>query len=370
MDTGYPARRPKLRLLYENTDISKEVGQDLVAFSWTDKSAKEADDLQVTLHNLHGLWNGSWMPAKGAKLIASITVRNWERKGDNRTLPCGTFEIDEIDVFGKPENQVTIKAVSTPVKSKIRGTAKTRAWEAVKLSEIAGDIAKGAGLALIFELKNDPEYDRRDQMEETDLSFLQSLCTDCGASLKVTHDRVVVFDEQEYEGKASVLTLTPEDVITWNIKSKITGVHKACKVSYHDPETNEDLEFLYNPGLKVHEDDENDHVLQINQRCKSLKEAEELAKKTLRDGNKYEMAGSFTKMGDLRIVAGVCIDLKGFGRLDDKYIVDSTTHTVGAGYVTTAEIRRVLAGKKNGKDSEIGFQNFDAYGKDFGDIKY
>lgn len=366
MDTGYLARRPKIRLLYENTDISKEIAEDLVSFSWADKSAKEADDLQVTLHNLHGLWLGSWMPAKGAKLTASLTVRNWERKGDNRTLPCGTFEIDEINSSGPP-SQVTIKAVSTPVKTKIRGTAKTRAWEAVRLSGIAGDFAREAGLSLVFELKDDPEYDRRCQMEETDLAFLQGLCADCGASLKVAHDRLIIFDEQEYEGRASVLTVTPKDFITWDIKSKITGVHKACKVSYHDPEQNEDIEFLYDPGLKTHEDDENAHILQINQRCKSLKEAERLAKKALRDGNKYEMSGSFSKMGDLRIVAGVCIDLKGLGRLDDKYIVDSATHVIGNGYVTTAEIRRVLGTKKG---SEIGFQNFDAYGKDYGDIKY
>ena len=367
MGRSYPARRAKVRLLYENTDISKEIGRDLLSFSWTDKSSKEADDLQVSLHNLHGLWNSDWMPAKGARLTASILVENWEREGDTQTLPCGTFQIDEIEISGPP-SQVTIKAVSTPVTSRIRGTAKTKAWEAVKLSKIAQDIATGAGLALMFELKEDPEYDRQDQMEETDLSFLQTLCSNCGASLKVTHDKVVIFDEQDYESKNTVMTLTPEQLISWNLKTKITGVHKACKVSYHDPEANEDIEVTHEADLKIQEDDDNAHILQVNMRCKSLKEAERLAKKTLRDGNKYELAGSITRMGDIRILASVCLNLQGFGQLDSKYIVDSTTHTITpSGYVTSAEIRRVLGTKKG---SEIGYQNFDSYGKDFVDIKY
>ena len=98
MNTAIRARRARLRLLYEGKDISEDISKDLISATWTDKSAKEVDDLSITLHNKHGRWYGEWLPSKGAKLSAWIVVENWAHASDGYALPCGTFEIDEIEI--------------------------------------------------------------------------------------------------------------------------------------------------------------------------------------------------------------------------------------------------------------------------------
>lgn len=358
-----PTRRARLHLTYDGADISADISDDLDSATWTDKSDKSADELSVNLRNTHGRWSGDWLPAKGAKLTASIEVLDWGARGDNATLPCGTFEIDEIEVSGGSKSTASIKGISTPVTSKVRGNAKTKAWQDVKLSVIAAEIAKNAGLAVCFEIDGDPEYQREDQVEETDLNFLQGLCDDAGFSLKVTHDKIVIFDQEKRERQAAVLTITPAMLDTWRFKSKSNKVYSSAKVQYHDPESDEDIDFEYaGETADLNGDDKNDRTLVTNQRCKSLAEAETLAKNSLRDANKFEVTGSFSCIGDVRLVAGSNLQMSGFGRFDGKYVIDTVTHTVGAKYGVSAEIRRALGREGAKKDGpEAGWKDYSAY---------
>lgn len=366
---GYPARRTHVVLLYNNKDITEDVSRDLISFSWTDKSSKEADDLTIKLHNVHGLWCGDWQAAKGAKLTAEIVHTNWNGEDGENRLPCGTFEIDETTVSGPP-SEVAIKGISVPITSKARGQAKTRAWDNVRLSQIASDVAGNAGLDLIFELAKDPLYQREDQLEEADLSFLQGLATEAGASLKVSHDKLILFDEKEYEKKPSVLTLDVSDLTRWSLQNKSSSVYRSCKVKYHDPETDEDIEHEEDADLaNLSGEDQNGRTLSLNQRCKNLAEAEELAKNTLHDANKYEVSGKLDAPGDLRVVAGVNIELTGVGRYSGKYVVDTVVHTVDSrgGHVMSLNIRRGGKGSKGKGDSVnyVSWSQFDHLGKDY-----
>lgn len=364
------ARRATLHLLYEGTDITADITKDLDTATWTDKSNKEADDLSISLHNVHGKWSNEWLPSKGAKLTASIEIVNWGGQGNNVTLPCGTFEIDEISLSGDASggSRVTIQAISTPITSKIRGNKKTKAWQDIRLSTLAAEMAKNAGLSLYFELENDPEYQREDQMEETDLSFLQGLCADAGASLKVSHDKIVIFSQEQREQETAILTVTPQMLSAWSFKSKANEVYGAAKVSYHDPETDEDFEFDYEAeNANLSGSDRNDRTLVTNQRCKSLGEAENLAKNALRDRNKFEVTGTISGIGDTRVVAGVNLQMQGFGKFDGKYPVESVTHSLGAsGYSVSASIRRALGAEGAKTDGpEPGYKDYSGYGKDF-----
>ena len=52
---------------------------------------------------------------------------------------------------------------------------------------------------------------------------------------------------------------------------------------------------------------------------------------------------TFTLPGDVGLVAGVTVQLEGFGGWDGKYIVTRAVHTVGGGgYTTQITIRKVL----------------------------
>jgi phage protein D len=349
-----------VKIFYNSRDISEDISNDLISLNWTDKASKESDDLAIKLHNAHGLWCGDWQPAKGATLTASICVENWNGNEGMTELPCGIFEIDETALSGPP-SVVDIKAISVPVTSKIRGQARTHAWDNVRLSEIAGDIAKQAGLSLVFDLTKDPIYQREDQLEETDLSFLLGLAEEAGASLKVSHGRLILFDEKEYEKKPSAVTLNVTDLVQWQLQNKSSGVYGSCRVKYHDPEMDEDIEYEEEADLAdLNDEDRNERVLSLNWRCKDLAEAEEKARNMLHDANKYEVSGSITLPGNMQVVAGINIELTGLGRYSGKYVVESSTHAVSRGYITTAEIRR--GGKKNQKSSNGDWDEFDLLG--------
>ena len=51
----------------------------------------------------------------------------------------------------------------------MRSTDKNRAWENVKLSKIAKDIADGANLTLFYDTQEDPEIKRAEQKEKSNL---------------------------------------------------------------------------------------------------------------------------------------------------------------------------------------------------------
>jgi hypothetical protein len=139
------------------------------------------------------------------------------------------------------------------------------------------------------------------------------------------------------------------------LKNKSSGIYKNCKVKYHDPETDEDIEGEADAGLSdMSGEDENDRTLERNCRCKSIAEAEDMAENLLHDANKHEVEGTITLPGDIRVVAGINVTLTGLGRYDGKYAVDSATHTVAKGYVVSANIRR--GGKS--KDGEMDYEAY------------
>ena len=82
----------------------------------------------------------------------------------------------------------------------------------------------------------------------------------------------------------------------------------------------------------------------MNKRVKSGAEARRLAQKTLRKLNKKETTGDISVVGNIELLGGACIDLEGFGSFDGKYFIEKATHSIGKGYTTSLEIRKVLEG--------------------------
>lgn len=361
MDSMF-ASRSQLILTYNGKDISQDISESLISATWNDKSSKEADEISVELEDTRKRWSHAWFPSKGATITAAIRFINWDDSGQIARMPWGIFQIDEISLTHP--YKVTIRGVSTPVSSKIRGQAKTKAWENIRFSKIASDIASSAGLAVMLDIPDDPLFKREDQSQESDLAFLQGLCTEQGYSLKVSGGKLVIFDQDTYEAKSAVLTIRPEDLTGFTLKTKSAGIHSSATVSYHDPETDEDFEYTANWDMEnLGGYDINDRELRINQKVKSQAEAETLARKSLKDTNKYEVSGSLSSH-DFRLVSGINIQLSGFGKFDGKYFVDSSSHNkTSSTFSVSAEIRKAAPGKFGG--SKAAFQDFSAYGEDF-----
>ena len=325
----------ELKVIYNNANISAEINKNLLRYSFTDNASGCADDLQLTLEDTKSLWSGSWLPAKGSNLKAWLSDSSY-------TLPIGSFSVDEVEINGPPST-VSIKGVSVPTGSSIWDEYKTQVWEETQLSVIAHEIAVNSKLKLFYDTTYDPMYDRLDQNNETDISFLMRLCNNAGLCLKVSSGQVIVFDSSKYEAMPCIATIakTGSNVISYNARSSTRGIYSAVRVEYEG--TGEPIIYEYTPPNAPN----TGRTLVINDRVTDLAEAEILAKNKLRIANMAESVFTLTKVLDIRLVAGVNVSLSGWGKFDGKYFVSSVNHTAGvSGHTTRLTLQKVMVGYK------------------------
>ena len=340
------ARRTEIAVKLDGIDISTDINRHFLQMTYTDNEADKTDDLRLSLDDREGIWLTNWLniggEAVGAELSAVITQKNFGSDGADRILDCGKFFIDGVD-GGGPPGTASIKSTSLPYKSTIRTATQTRAWENINLSAIAREIADRSGMVLMFESLFDPLYDRREQVELSDIVFLRGLCYDAGISLKASGGIIVLFDAAEYEQKPTVTKIRRGEA---NVKSYRFGTsthdtYARSHVSYTDPQTGQTIEYTFTPRNS----DPDGQTLKINERVRTRGEARNLAMRRLRQRNKDKFQAEFTLVGDVRLVAGVTVDIIGWGLFDGKYIIQRATHTVTAsGYTLMLKLRRVLEG--------------------------
>ena len=53
-----------------------------------------ADSVDITLQDKNELWQGDWLPDRGALLTIALIQENWHGMSDAQTLPIGKFELD------------------------------------------------------------------------------------------------------------------------------------------------------------------------------------------------------------------------------------------------------------------------------------
>jgi phage protein D len=277
---------------------------------------------------------------------ASIVRQNWKGDGKEDVLGCGNFELDDVQASGPP-SQISLKATSLPFSASIRQTKKNKPWEAYYLSGILSELAKDNGMSVMYLPDGDPYYERVEQFEMSDIAFLSKLCKDAGYSLKCTNNSLVVFDQVEYEAKDIVRTITKGDgsYERYTMSSGTAGTQYAsCRVSYVDPSTGQTKAAV----AKVSDYKENSKTnqqLEITAKVSSIAEALALAEKQLRLHNKYEKTAKVTLPGDPYMVAGVTVELKGFGAWNGKYIIRQSVHKLSqSGYTTEIALRKVLGG--------------------------
>jgi len=335
------ARQARLELLYDNIDITTDLKPHLKSWTITDNLSGQADDLSVVLEDKEQIWMGDWMPDTGASLTAKVVRENWAEEGDADYLSFGKFEIDEIEMESPPST-VTINALSIPESTSLRGEEKSRAWEKTKLSIVSRDISHGAGLDLFYDTEDDPEFDRLEQAGETDSAFLMRVCNDAGLCLKVSDAQIIIFDEQKYEDNEATLTIEKGVTQLKSCKGQISlnGVYRACKVEYHDANKGTTIRYEFVPDSPP----KTKRVLIVNERVTSVREAERLAKKRLRKANCNGTTFTLSMMGDIRFVAGLTVNLKGFGKFDGKYIITQAVHGQQGNYETKLSLRKCLEG--------------------------
>lgn len=278
----------------------------------------------------------------GFKISATICLNH----GDGRAefLDCGQFELDDVTADGPPSG-ITIKATALPYTSSVRQTKKTQAWEAYTLRGISEEIARRNGMACLFDVEQDIYYERVEQFKESDVEFLQRLCSMSGISLKASNNMLVLFDQQIYDRKEAVRIIKRSECELTKYKLKAGKNEKeysSCRVSYTTPSGT-----LITATAYVDDYDSNKRTnqqLEITAKVNSIAEAQRLASKQLRLHNKYAKTASLTVPGDPSLMAGTTVLLSGWGYWDGKYVVKKAKHSISNGYTTTADLRLAMEG--------------------------
>lgn len=323
--------RTSIEVIYSGTDITKDISNDLVSFTYTDNESGKADDISISLKDDDDLWAGPWLPTEGDTIECTIITKN-DRQGTLR-LACGRFTIDELNSSGPP-SLFEIAAVSVPIDTGIRKQIRSKSWEEVKLSGIVSSIASEAGLEMLFLASPDPLYDRRDQTDETDLQFINRMCEDEAFALKVTDRQIVVYDTltQEKEPPIAIINKRGGEVINYRFTGQAYDVFKEVIVEYSDPTTGQLNQYTYtDPNIS------STQSFKVVQRAANIAEAERIAKAALRKKNRYKTSGSMTVRGKIDYVTGLTIEINGFGKYDGIYLIEKTTHKVGSGYEVTLD---------------------------------
>lgn len=277
------------------------------------------------------------------KMVTAVLVqKNWNDTGKDVTLDIGTFEIDSVDASGPPM-KATIKATSIPYTSALRMEKKSRAWEKITLKAIGEQMASESGLKLMYEASSNPTYKRKEQIQTSDIRFLQSLCHAAGMALKITALTIVIYDAAEYDAKPAIKTFEygSSDIISFKLGTTLTdAAYTSCHVSYTDPDTKQNIEYTYTPDSSAG----TGQTLEVNEKVNSTEEAVELAKKRLREKNTQEYTASLKVAGDVSLVAGVTVKLKGFQKFDRKYKVTQARHNLSDGYTVDLSLKQALEG--------------------------
>lgn len=314
-------RKVSLDISYKGNKLDEKIQERITSFSYTDVASGSSDSVSITLENIDKKWMNAWYPEKGSTIAGKLSVKNWEKSGKKRTFNCGTFVIDDISFSGRPLT-ATIKAVSVPASTGFKVTKKSKTWEDVTIEQIASKIAAAAGIKLYYSAGT-IRINEVEQSNETDSSFLYSLCEKYGLAMKVYNQKLVIFSEEEYEKKNRIITIDEKDMESWSFNTTMDGTYTGVKLSYTKPSTNKTTSVTVGTSERLY-----DYKAQVDGQY----DAELQAKAKLRSENKKAKTMEIKIMANTDIIASGIIQVTGLGKLNGLYYADQVKHNIGTGY--------------------------------------
>ncbi len=311
-------RRAAADITYEHVDISEDLEGCVKLFTYTDVASGESDSVSLCVQDRERKWMGGWAPKKEDHLSANLRFMDWEQDGDNWGMYCGEFVVDDVTMSGPPA-ACEIKAVSIPRQTAFNEEERTKNWESVTVQEIASEIAGRAGISLFYEAE-EIRVVSLEQDRQTDCKFLYSVCEKYGLAMKVFAEKIIIFDEAQYESAGPVDTLHYGDFSQYKYNSTLAGTYTGAKIAYSDPGTGEEHMVEVGDGSRV---------MEINGEADSPADAQKKATASLNNANKKAETFSGTVKARRGLAATGCVEIEGFGAADGIYYMDKVTTKIG-----------------------------------------
>ena len=244
-------RRAETDLTWNGAAVTSKMVGYKATVTYTDAASGEADSLEISMNDRDRQWTTAWMPKTGDTLTAAIKVYDWEREGDNRTLDCGFFILDNYSFSWWPMTG-TISAVSVPADSAFRATQRTKTWEKATLQAIGNEIAARAGITLTWDVEGEPiTVESVEQSEQTDCEFYMSLCEEYGLSMKVYAQKIVVYDREQYKERDVAGTIRESEIESGSWNTTLDGTYTGGEYTYTDPNTEEEIKVTVGTGTRI-----------------------------------------------------------------------------------------------------------------------
>ena len=225
------ARNIRVIVIFNKVDISDEIAHSISSLNYTDNSKNAIDDLELELENLDYRWLKEWYPDENAQLLVGI---HEEKENETNFLDLGTFYVDEPTF---ENNRLNLKCLALPLDQNIRDQKNSVAWERITLKELVTQIANKHEMNA--EIYADNEFfERLDQNQETDLAFINRVVKETGLNMKVSDDKIIIFDDEEMEKNDTIeiFNINDERIRSFSLKKKNKEIYDNVEVSYYDPD--------------------------------------------------------------------------------------------------------------------------------------
>jgi phage protein D len=352
---AYPVRHPRWELTYAGQNITGRITDMAAEISYRDKLQHLSDELEIVLEDRDRRWQGPWFPVRGDIVTLQIGYdsEDW--------LDCGDFQVDELELKGPPDT-FHLRCIAAGITPSLR-TPRSAAYENQTLAQVAQTVAARNGLSVTGAPQNvNVAWQRLTQRQETDLNFLHRLALAHNYDFSVRGTQLIFFARTPLEQAATVLTITrgsaqageyqPRYAMpmvrelgrgifakSFEFKTRTQQIFKSASVAYHNPQQKALIAAQSQDSSAPTGDD-----LHIVTRIENPQQAQLKAASALHGANMLQVTGRMETEGNILLVAGVNIDLRGFATFDGKYHIESSGHRLErqSGYTTEVEVRQLV----------------------------
>jgi uncharacterized protein len=333
-------RHAEAKLIYKGKDITKDIKDDFLSFTYDEKAEGEADSLTISLQNKSLKWMGAWLPQTGDQIQASLTSYDWNHPGEILKLDCGIMQVDE-PTFSGPPDVFELKALNIPAAEGFNDAPEDTTWSTISMAQLGRLIANRYNMQFVYDAPKDFTIKALKRTNQTDADLLSNIAQKYNLCLKIYSNKLVLYSKHLYEQRTPIATIKRgvTSISSYSLSSPIVGTgFNAATIIYRPPKSKSKLQYTFRiaPGGKL---------MRLNESVDDDEQAEMVAKGKLREANEKQFTGTFTLALNLKIVAGCTVMLSGFGKFDGKYFVDTATPSYGSGAGTTnISIHKCLQG--------------------------
>jgi phage protein D len=331
---AYPVPSPNWILTYTGQNITADISSMVLSISYTDHLSSRAGELDIVVEDSSRRWQGAWYPALGDEVNLLIGYQS------TPLLPCGDFEIDQLELDGPPD-RFRMRCLSAYITPAMR-TRNTFIYENQSLLAIATTIAQKYQLQVVGIADSiNPVFSRIVQKHESDVEFLNRIATAHDYDFTVRGSQLIFYARAALAAQVPLITLMRSDVERFSFLNRTHQIYKAARLNYFDPETRQLIsQSVEAAGIPTGD------TIKLIARCDNGQQALLKAQAALDTANLSFIQASLVLPGNIALSAGNTVILSGWGSFDGPYLAVQTEHSLNrkSGYTTRIMMRRVPAG--------------------------